>query len=148
MRAMRVRWAWTFLWAASIGAVAWAAQAVRHQETSRPRELVLFVSPGSATAADAARQLRARGGARTRVVLLVNDFMKAGAWIDDDAARSLFKTLQESGLLTEGAPLFDEEGLDLAKRLGVTKLPAFAVVDGGTARLAYGAGVDVAEMLK
>ncbi len=146
MKAIAVRCAWILVLAGSIGAVTWAAQEGR--QPARPRELVLFVSPGTPAASDAARRLRARGGVRTRVVILVNDFAKAGAWVDDDDARGFFKTLQESGLLTEGAPLFDEEGLELAKRLGIAKLPAFAVVDGGTVRLAYGAGVDVAEILK
>ncbi len=142
MGATRIRGTW------ALAALAIAAAAGQDQaQAGAKRELVVFLSPGSSSL-DLAKRLEPRADMRVRVVLVIGDFRKAGAWIDDDSTREFFKTLEKAGLLKQGAALFDEEGLDLARKLGIARVPAVALLERGKAQVAYGAGVNLAEMLK
>jgi hypothetical protein len=106
--------------------------------TSAPEEaqIWVFCSPD---APDASRIFSQLKGERVRAVLLVERYFGDRAPSD-----AFLSTLQAAGELRA----YDDEGLRKARELGIRRLPAVAVVRGGRAHVASGAGVDVKELLR
>jgi hypothetical protein len=96
----------------------------------------VFFSPDSPDAGGIFRQLK---GNRVRAVLLVERYFG-----EREPSEAFMATLKEAGEVRA----FDEEGLAMAKRLGIRRLPAVAVVRGDHAHVATGTRVDVKELLK
>ena len=123
------------LWMAGAAAVAVAATAQDRRPPPPEPGLYFFFAPDTPRLAETARIAR-QSGARLRPVLLATDL------------RNLPETLE--GAVAELGPLslVDEEGLDLARRWGIAKTPAFAHVDRrGRVHVAYGTKVDSKEVL-
>ena len=99
-------------------------------------EVWIFFSPDSP---DAAAVFRSAAGMRTRPVLLVERYFGAR-----EPSEAFLATVRVSG----EARVVDEEGLRMARRLGIRSLPAAAVVRGGRAHVASGARTDVKELLR
>lgn len=98
--------------------------------------LWVFFSPDSPDASGVFRQLK---GQRVRAVLLVERYFG-----EREPSEAFMATLKEAGEVRA----FDEEGLAMAKRLGIRRLPAVAVVRGDHVHVATGTRVDVKELLK
>lgn len=96
----------------------------------------VFFSPDSPDASGIFRQLKGR---RVRAALLVERYFG-----EREPSEAFMATLQEAGEVRA----FDEEALAMAKRLGIRRLPAVAVVRGDRAHVAMGTRVDVKELLK
>lgn len=96
----------------------------------------VFLSPDSP---DASKVLESLKGERVRAVLLVERYFG-----EREPAAPFLATVRASGELR----VVDEEGLRMAKRLGVRRLPAVAVVRGDRAHLASGTQVDAQELLR
>lgn len=99
-------------------------------------EVWVFCSPDAPDASRIFAQLR---GERVRAVLLVERYFGERAPSD-----AFLATVRAAGELRA----YDEEGLRKARELGIRRLPAVAVVRGGRAHVAAGAGVDVQELLR
>ncbi len=99
-------------------------------------EVWVFFSPDSP---DASAVFRSAAGLRTRPVLLVERYFG-----DREPSEAFLATVRVSG----EARVVDEEGLAMARRLGIRSLPAAAVVRGGKAHVAAGSRVDVKELLR
>lgn len=99
-------------------------------------EVWIFFSPDSP---EAAAVFRSAEGMRVRPVLLVERYFG-----DREPSEAFLATVRASG----EARVVDEEGLRMARRLGIRALPAAAVVRGGKAHVAAGARVDVKELLR
>jgi hypothetical protein len=96
----------------------------------------VFFSPDSPEAAGIFRQLQGRP---VRAVLLVERYFG-----DREPSEAFVATLQAAGEVRA----FDEEGLAMAKRLGIRRLPAVAVVRSDHAHIASGSRVDVKGLLQ
>lgn len=96
----------------------------------------VFFSPDSP---DASKILEALRGERVRTVMLVERYFG-----DRAPAAPFLSTLQAAGEIR----VVDEEGLAKARELKISRLPAVAVVRGGRAHVATGAGADVKELLR
>jgi hypothetical protein len=108
--------------------------------------LYFFFAPDSPGQAELAREVvddvvARKGKIRLRTVLLVPDFGALGRLRD---GCPFARTLGELARLSPGRPLdlgiFDEEGLALARRWSLARLPALVLVEGGTAHVATGSG--------
>jgi hypothetical protein len=78
--------------------------------------------------------------------LLVRDFRNLSG-TPSAAFQAMVDTLKDSGGPEFGLALFDEEGVSLARRLGVSKLPAAALEQGGRSHVAYGSDLNLEELL-
>lgn len=115
--------------------------------------LYLFLSRDAPGAGEVARRvvdfiLERKGAVSLRPVLLVEDFATVGR-LDEKSA--LFVALRELGRLSKDGldiPLYDEEGLDLARSWKVRRLPALVLVAGGRAHAAAGSGVRPQDVLE
>ncbi len=96
----------------------------------------VFFSPDSPDAGPILAQLK---GERVRTVMLVERYFG-----DREPAAPFLASIQAAGEVR----VVDEEGLETAKRLGIRRLPAVAVVRGGHAHVATGTQVDVKELLR
>jgi hypothetical protein len=108
--------------------------------------LYLFLSPRSEGGAAAARRARLfvetrKGLVLLRPVLLVSDFDSFGRLEEGSPAD---RTLRALGRIE--VPLYDEEGLALARAWGISSVPAFVLVSRGRAHRALGAGADLEEL--
>ena len=87
------------------------------------------------------------GGVRMRPVLLVEDWK---AWKKPTEDSPLFKTVRELGGGRNGPgvniPVYDLEGLALARAWKLNRLPAFVLVAHGKAHVVYGTRIDLAEL--
>lgn len=148
---------WPFV-AAGVLALA-AALSAENARSARPggsRELWFFFSP---SAKGLAREAQALGAFLTehpevvlRPCLLVKDW-KDVAQPGSDLADTIAALRALSGSLFS-LPLWDEEGLRLARALGIERLPAYALLDAPEksgprkARLAYGKGANLQELAR
>ena len=100
-------------------------------------EAWVFFSPDSPEASGLFAGLKALG-VNARPVLLAERYLGTR-----EPAAAFLATLQAAGEV----PVFDEEGLRLAERLGIAELPAVAVRRGKRTHVACGARVDLKELL-
>jgi hypothetical protein len=114
--------------------------------------LFFFFSGGDAFSPAAARSLAGsavapKAGVRVRPVLLVEDWK---AWTKATPESPLFRTLRELGGGRNGPgvniPVYDLEGLALARAWKLSRLPAFVLVAHGRAHVVYGTRIDLAEV--
>ena len=96
----------------------------------------VFFSPDGPDASPIFRQLE---GERVRPVLLVERYF--GTREPSDA---FLATVRAAGEVRA----FDEEGLRMARRLGVRRVPTVAAVTGDRAHVATGTGINVRELLR
>jgi hypothetical protein len=96
----------------------------------------VFFSPDAPDATAIFRQLEGR---RVRAVLLVERYFG-----EREPSEAFLATVRAAGEVRA----YDEEGLRMARRLGIRRVPAVAVVDGDHAHVASGTGVRVQELLK
>lgn len=96
----------------------------------------VFLSPDAPDATPIFRQLKGR---RVRTVLLVERYFG-----DRAPAEEFLASVQAAGELRP----YDEEGLAMARRLGIRRVPAVAVVTGDHAHVAAGTRVNVQELLR
>ncbi|MBV8879832.1 MAG: hypothetical protein JO332_07715 [Planctomycetaceae bacterium] len=96
----------------------------------------VFLSPEAPDATPIFRQLKGR---RVRTVLLVERYFG-----DREPSEAFLATVQAAGELRP----YDDEGLRMARRLGIRRVPAVAVVIGDHAHVASGTGVQVGELLR
>lgn len=96
----------------------------------------VFYSPDSP---DATRIFRALRGRRVRPVLLVERYTGRRG-----PSAAFLASVRAAG----SSRVFDPEGLRLAERFGIRRLPALAVRHGGRTHVACGAGLDVKEVLE
>lgn len=113
-----------------------AAALVMGASSPEETQVWVFCSPD---APDAARIFAQLKGERVRPVLLVERYFG-----DRAPSEGFLSTVQAAGELRA----YDDEGLRKARELGIRRLPAVAVVRGGRAHVASGAGVDVRELLR
>jgi hypothetical protein len=99
-------------------------------------EAVVFFSPD---APDASALIRSFGDAPVRAVLLVEDYGTGR-----EPADAYLASIRAAGSVRAA----DVEGLALARRLGIRRLPAAAVKRDGRWHVAAGAGVDGKELLR
>jgi len=104
--------------------------------TAEEATVWVFFSPDSP---DAARLFEQAKGERVRTVMLAERYFG-----EREPAAPFLATVQAAGEVS----VVDEEGLKKARELGIRRLPAVAVVRGGRAHVAAGAGVDVKELLR
>jgi hypothetical protein len=95
----------------------------------------VFFSPDGPDAAPIFRQL---AGERVRPVLLAERYFG-----NREPSEAFLSTVQAAG----DVRAFDEEGLRMARRLGIRRVPAVAAVGAGRAHVATGARVNVRELL-
>jgi hypothetical protein len=96
----------------------------------------VFCSPDSP---DASRIFRELKGERVRAVLLVERYFGTR-----EPSEAFLATIQAAGELR----VVDEEGLRMARRLGIRRLPALAVVRGNRAHVSVGTQADVKELIR
>ena len=132
--------------------------------------LYFFFSPSTRSAPEAARNavafLRAKRDAlQLRPILLVEDWGRFSGEMKGKES-SFFRTVRILSEVTpetpvtdpaEGLrsctvrevsiPLFDLKGLGLARKWGITRLPAVVLVQGGRAHRAYGPRIDFEKLL-
>jgi hypothetical protein len=96
----------------------------------------VFLSPDGPDATPIFRQLEGR---RVRTVLLVERYFG-----NREPSEAFLATVQVAGELRA----FDEEGLKMARRLNIRRVPAVAVVRDDHAHLATGTKVNVQELLR
>lgn len=87
------------------------------------------------------------GGVRIRPVLLIEDWK---AWKRPTEESPLFRTVRELGGGKNGPgvniPVYDAEGLTLARAWRLNRLPAFVLVSHGKAHVVYGTRIDLADL--
>ncbi len=116
-----------------------------------PAEIHLFFSPDAPPSQRIITQFRkhlsGRRDLRLRLTLLVRDFrlLEVEPSTDFQAAVKALRDLvgPEFGLL-----LYDEEGLELARKLGLARLPAVVVNRGRRYHVAYGSDPDLEALLR
>jgi len=113
-----------------------ASVMVLGSSTTEESTVWVFFSPDSPDAGPILAQLK---GERVRTVLLVERYFG-----EREPAAPFLASIQAAGEVR----VVDEEGLHQAKRLGIRRLPAVAVVREGHAHVASGAQVDVKELLR
>ncbi|HZE96952.1 MAG TPA: hypothetical protein VE981_07990 [Planctomycetota bacterium] len=96
----------------------------------------IFFSPDSP---DASRIFEQVKGEKVRAVLLVERYFG-----DREPSEAFLATVQAAGDVRP----FDEDGLRMARKLGIRRLPAVAVVRGDRVHVATGTKVDVKELMK
>lgn len=96
----------------------------------------VFVSPDAPDATGVFEQLKGR---RVRAVLLVERYFG-----EREPAEAFLATVKAAGELRP----YDEEGLAMARRLKIRRVPAVAVVRGDHAHVAAGTRVNVQELLR
>jgi hypothetical protein len=120
---------------------------------NEPDTLYYFFSPEAQTAQAGAKTLvdfakAAHEKLRIRPVLLVEHWEGLRKVTPESV---LWKTVQELGRLREPAgveiPLYDVEGLALAKTWKITRLPAYVLVIRGRAHAIYGPNADLGSLL-
>jgi len=140
----------------ALGALAvavWLPSAARGQQESTAREprLSIFFSPQAALTAEAVgrikKALAANKQLQLRPVLLVEDFKQLEAAPSADF-RTTVNSLREIVGPEFGLQLYDEQGLEMAARLGIARLPAIVVEHGRRVHVAYGANPDIAALLR
>lgn len=107
--------------------------------------LYLFLSPDAPGAASLARSSleflkRRKGTVILRPVLLAADFRELGGVDPEGPLGEILKSLGGTVRNPLDIPLYDEEGLDLGRRWGITRVPALVLVRGGRAHRALGSG--------
>ena len=90
----------------------------------------------------------ARGRVLLRPVLLVEDWRGLGRLKKESPLVRTLQKLEDVLGKNLNIPLYDVEGLRLAKAWRITRLPALAVVAGGKAHVSFGTRVDPGELLK
>lgn len=113
----------------------WLVAVVLAMNTDEPTVWV-FLSPDGPEATPIFKQLEGR---RVRTVLLVERYF--GSREPSDA---FLATVQAAGELRA----FDEEGLRMARRLNIRRVPAVAVLRDDHAHVATGTKVNVPELLR
>jgi len=96
----------------------------------------VFLTPDAPDPTPIYRQLRGR---RVRSVLLVERYFG-----EREPSEAFLAAVQAAGELRP----YDEEGLEMARRLRIRSVPAVAVVTGGHAHVATGTRVNVEELLR
>jgi hypothetical protein len=122
-------------------------------KAARDGTLFFFLSgsdPLSSAAANSLGGLAAAlkgGGIRIRPVLLVEDWK---AWKRPTEDSPLVRTVRELGGGKNGPgvniPVYDIEGLTLARAWKLNRLPAFVLVAHGKAHVVYGTRIDLADL--
>jgi hypothetical protein len=116
--------------------------------------LYLFFSPDNPFSPAAAKTLSAvargeKGKIKVRPVLLVEDW---AAWKKPTEDAPLYRTIRElggsGGPPGLGLPVYDLEGLRLARTWKLSRLPAFVLVAQGKAHVVYGTRLDLEELLR
>lgn len=96
----------------------------------------VFFSPDAPDATPIFRQLEGR---RVRAVLLVERYFG-----EREPSEAFLAAVRAAGEVRA----YDEEGLRMARRLKIRRVPAVAVVDGDHAHVAAGTRVQVKELLR
>jgi hypothetical protein len=114
--------------------------------------LYFFFSPAnpfSPAAAKTASAIAKKGKLRVRPVLLVEDWT---AWKKPTEDAPLYRTLRElggqSGPPGLGLPVYDLEGLRLARTWNLSQLPAFVLAAQGKAHVVYGTRLDLEDLTR
>jgi len=124
----------------------------RSPEETPERTLYFFFSPEPPSAPTAARALATLakagdGSLQVRPVLLVEDWK---AWKKPSEKSPLTQAVRELAARSEPRgvrlPVFDEEGLRLARAWKLSRLPAFVLVAHGKAHVVYGSRVALEEL--
>jgi hypothetical protein len=107
--------------------------------------LYLFISPDAPGAGDLARRAVefvkiTKGAVTLRPVLLVGDFRALGGVEAEGSLAQALVALGGTARNPLDISLYDEEGLDLARRWGITRVPALVLVRDGRAHRAMGSG--------
>ncbi len=130
-----------------------ANEGAAQSRTGHPAErvLYLFLSGEGAGEAEAARRATElvrglRGSIRLRPVLLMSDFATLRK---SDETSALFQTVKALGALGQlDVPVYDEEGLAVAERWGVNRVPTFVLASPSQIHMVTGARVDLGSLLE
>jgi hypothetical protein len=116
--------------------------------------LYLFFSPDNPFSPAAAKTASAiaiaqKGKVRVRPVLLVEDWT---AWKKPTEDAPLYRTIRElggqSGPPGLGLPIYDLEGLRLARAWNLSRLPAFVLAAQGKVHVVYGTRLDLEDLAR
>jgi hypothetical protein len=116
--------------------------------------LLFFFSPDTSSAPAAATTLSKlakakEGKIRVRPVLLVEDWKTFRSATEESP---LYRTVRELGGRGDPPgvpiPIFDEDGLRLARAWSLSRLPAFVLISHGKAHLVYGSRVTLEDLLE
>lgn len=158
---LKPKCSWPFFVLAAILAAGAARAAAAAQDPVRKaapaslpsRELWVFFSPSERELAAELRRLREvlrkHPEVAVRPVFLTEDWTAL-----KKPSRDLAQTIDAVKELGLSLRLWDDEGLGMARDLGVARLPAYAAVDAADrsgvrrARVAHGYGVNVEELLR
>lgn len=120
----------------------------RRDETTRLRLFFSPDAPPSKMTVTRFRKIQAsKPGMEVDLHLLVADFRTLSS-APSGAFQTAVKTLQETAEPQFGLSIFDEEGLRLAARYGLSRLPAAVLEHGGRIHVAYGSDPDLEELLR
>ena len=120
----------------------------RRDETLRLRLFFSPDAPPSKQTITGFRKIQAsKPGMELDLHLLVADFSSLSS-APSETFQAAVKTLRETGDSKFGISIFDEEGLRLAAKYGLSRLPAAVFEQGGRAHIAYGSDPDLEELLK
>ncbi len=118
---------------------------------NEPRHLHLFFSPEAPPSEKTITRLRRIQANHSSMEidhhLLVRDF-RGLSTVPSQGFKTAITTLRDGVGPDFGLSIFDEEGLRLAARYGLTGLPAAVLEQGGRAHIAYGSDPNLEELLK
>jgi len=137
-----------------LGAVQSPQPEMRASTAPENGTLYFFFSPENAFSPAAAKNLsaiaqRQKGKIKVRPVLVVEDW---SAWKKPTEDAPLYRTVRElagsNGPPGLNLPIYDLEGLRLARDWNLSRLPAFVLVAQGKAHVVYGTRIDLRELLR